>query len=83
MELDKLDGWIYSDEMRHIEKTFFFKSYLKNISFVNAVAFLSNKLNHHPDLEISFGHCKIKLKTHDLNSVTEKDFNLAREIDKL
>ncbi len=76
-----MSDWIKDDNS--LVKEFHFKSYLKNISFVNAVAFIANKLNHHPDLVISYNKCIVKITTHDLNAITDLDYKLAAEIDKL
>jgi len=75
------DGWEIIDN--HLVKTFTFKSYLKTISFVNAIAWQANKLNHHPDLIVSFDKCVVKLTTHDAGGVGPKDFNLAAVINSL
>ncbi len=64
-------------------KIFTFKSYLKNIAFVNAIAWQANKANHHPDLEVSFHQCIVKLTTHDNGGITEKDHALSKIIDQL
>jgi len=82
-ELKKLSGWIFIPEKNCLSKEFSFKSYLKTISFVNAVAWLANKENHHPDLIVSFGKCVVELTTHDEGGVSEKDFKLAGLIDEL
>jgi 4a-hydroxytetrahydrobiopterin dehydratase len=81
--LKSLKGWSYNGEKKSLEKTFEFKSYLKNIGFVNAVAWIANRLNHHPDLEVSFNKCLVKITTHDAGGISLKDFSLAREIDLL
>ena len=83
LNLKNLDGWIYVESTKSIQKEFTFKSYLKNIGFVNAVAWVANKLNHHPDLEVSFNKCVVKITTHDEGGISEKDFSLAREIENL
>lgn len=70
-------------ENNHLVKTFSFKSYLKNISFVNAIAFMANKLNHHPELLISYNSCKVMITTHDQDGITDKDYQLAKVIDDL
>jgi 4a-hydroxytetrahydrobiopterin dehydratase len=75
--------WTYNQDKRLIEKAFSFKSYLKTISFVNAIAWLANNENHHPDLIVSFGKCIVQLTTHDENGVGKKDFLLAKKIDDL
>lgn len=82
-KLSALNGWSYSDSKNYIEKAFDFKSYLKTIAFVNAVAWLANKENHHPDMEVSFNKCLVRLTTHDAGGVSEKDFDLALKIDEL
>ena len=78
-----LNEWSYDDKTLSLIKTFQFKSYLKNIAFVNAVAWLANKENHHPDLEVSFNRCVVRFTTHDQGGVSEKDFEIAKVIDSL
>lgn len=74
-------GWeIKNNELIRI---FTFKSYLKTIGFVNAIAWEANRLNHHPDLIVSFNQCVVKLTTHDQKSLSEKDFILAAKINDL
>lgn len=82
-KLKSLTDWSYDESSKSLVKTFNFKSYLKNIGFVNAVAWIANKLNHHPDLEVSFNKCIVKITTHDENGISEKDFELASQIDLL
>lgn len=80
---DLSEGWLIENDS-HLKKEFVFKSYLKTISFVNAIAWAANNVNHHPDLEVSFGKCVVRITTHDSNnSLTEKDMLLAKEIDRL
>lgn len=82
-KLKSLTDWSYDESTKSLVKTFNFKSYLKNIGFVNAVAWIANKLNHHPDLEVSFNKCVVKITTHDENGISQKDFDLASQIDQL
>ena len=81
--LKDLKDWSYDQESKSLVKTFPFKTYTKNIAFVNAVAWIANKLNHHPDLEVSFNKCVVKITTHDEGGITEKDLELAVQIEKL
>jgi 4a-hydroxytetrahydrobiopterin dehydratase len=81
--LNSLDGWNINSELNCLEKTFTFKSYLKNIAFVNAIAWIANKENHHPDLIIKYNQCIVQITTHDENSITSKDYDLAKKIDLL
>lgn len=79
----ELKNWEVIDGKK-LKRTFEFKSYLKTISFVNAVAWVANKEMHHPDLEVSYNKCIVSITTHDEgNTLTPKDFNLARLIDEL
>ena len=81
--LKYLSGWAYNPQKKSIQKEFLFKSYLKTIGFVNAVAWIANKENHHPDLEVSFNKCVVKLTTHDAGGLSEKDFTVAQAIESL
>ena len=81
--LKTIAGWIYNKEKSCLEKDFHFKSYLKNIAFVNAIAWIANKDNHHPDLEVSFNRCTVRITTHDEDGISEKDFSLAHKINQL
>ena len=83
VQLKNLPGWGYHPATQSLQKEFSFKSYLKTIAFVNALAWIANKENHHPDLEVSFSRCLVKLTTHDMKGVTSKDFSLAVMIDSL
>ncbi|MBC7430258.1 MAG: 4a-hydroxytetrahydrobiopterin dehydratase [Bacteriovorax sp.] len=82
-KLKTLPEWSYQTETKSLVKAFNFKSYSKNISFVNAVAWIANKMNHHPDLEVTFNKCVVKITTHDEGGLSEKDFELAMNIEKL
>ena len=71
-------------EGQGLRRIFEFKGFLKTMSFVNAVAWEANRIMHHPDMEVSFNKCVINITTHDEgNSLTDKDFQLARNIDAL
>lgn len=77
-----LTGW--KEVNNHLEKTFEFKSFLKTISFVNAIAWVANQHNHHPQIIIDFNKCTIRTTTHDAgNTITLKDRQLAEAIEKL
>jgi 4a-hydroxytetrahydrobiopterin dehydratase len=52
------------------------------VLFFNLIAFLAEKLNHHPDLEVSYKKIIVKLFTHSNNSITDKDIELANLIEK-
>ncbi|MCM2253025.1 MAG: 4a-hydroxytetrahydrobiopterin dehydratase [Ramlibacter sp.] len=66
-----------------IEKTYTFANYYETISFVNAVAFIANAQDHHPDLSVHYSRCVVRFNTHDVKGVTETDFECAAQVDAL
>jgi len=66
-----------------IEKAFTFDNYYETISFVNAVAFIANTQDHHPDLSVQFGRCVVRFNTHDVKGISETDFECASKVDAL
>ena len=74
-------GWNYAD--KKISKTYEFDSYLDGVDFINKIAPIAERLNHHPD--INLGYCKIgiNISSHDLGGVTTKCINLATAIDSI
>lgn len=74
-------GWRIIDGA--LEKTFSFKSYYETIAFVNAMAFIANAENHHPDLTVSYGKCVARFSTHALDGISVSDFFCASKVDAL
>ena len=66
-----------------IEKTYRFDNYYETISFVNAVAFIANAQDHHPDLSVHYNRCVVRFNTHDVKGISETDFECAAQIDAL
>jgi 4a-hydroxytetrahydrobiopterin dehydratase len=82
--LSKLQpGWELSDDTRRIRKVFRFKGYYKTIAFVNAVAWIANREDHHPDLEVGYSSCVVHYTTHAIDGLSENDFICAAKIDAL
>lgn len=80
-ELNGLSDWIFINNQ--IEKSFVFKDFIDAISFVNMIALISEKLDHHPDILIhSWNKVKISISTHSEGGVTGKDFELAKKIEE-
>jgi 4a-hydroxytetrahydrobiopterin dehydratase len=66
-----------------IEKTYTFDNYYETISFVNAVAFIANAQDHHPDLSVHYNRCVVRFNTHDVKGLSETDFECASQVDGL
>src|SRR3954447_1604111 len=79
--LKKLNGW--SQQGDEISKTFSFKNFYETMSFVNAVAHIANKLDHHPDMEVGYNKLKIRFSTHSVGGLSDNDFAAATKIDAL
>lgn len=79
--LTKLNGWQIIDNK--ISKTFSFKNFYQTMSFVNAVAWIANREDHHPDMVVSYHSCQVTYSTHAINGLSENDFICAAKIDTL
>ena len=74
-------GWRLIDDA--IEKTFSFKNYYETIAFVNAIAFIANAENHHPDLAVFYSKGTVRFNTHDVKGISVSDFFCASKVDAL
>ncbi|MFZ4289075.1 4a-hydroxytetrahydrobiopterin dehydratase [Variovorax sp. HJSM1_2] len=83
--LAKVDGWTLHGDGPEvaIQKTYHFANYYETISFVNAVAFVANAQDHHPELAVSYNRCVVRFNTHDVNGVSSTDFECAAQVDAL
>lgn len=81
MAMVPLKGWKLDDD--ELVKVYKFKTYTEGVAFANAVAWLAEAANHHPEIDIEFRKVTIDLTTHSAGGVTEKDFALAAQIDAL
>ena len=74
-------GWRLLDGS--LEKTYAFKNYHETIGFVNALAFIANAEDHHPDLTVSYSKCTVRFSTHDVGGISVSDFFCASKADAL
>ncbi len=81
LRLKALPGWTMG--ARVIRRRFEFKGFLEAVDFVNRVAAKAERANHHPDIDIRWNKVALALTTHDQGGLTEKDFSLARQCDRL
>jgi 4a-hydroxytetrahydrobiopterin dehydratase len=83
--LSDLPGWKLTGDGPDlaIEKTFRFADYYETISFVNALAFVANALDHHPDLLVHYANCVVRFSTHSLQGISDADFECAARADAL
>jgi 4a-hydroxytetrahydrobiopterin dehydratase len=79
--LKSAKGW--EREGNEIAKTFVFKDFARSMGFVQSVALIAEKMNHHPDIDIRWNTVTLKLSTHSAGGLTAKDFGLASHINDL
>lgn len=80
-KLKDLRGW--SHVGKSIQKRFTLESFPPAIGLVNKIAEVAEKAQHHPDITINYNVVGISLSTHSEGGVTQKDFDLAKQIDSL
>jgi 4a-hydroxytetrahydrobiopterin dehydratase len=76
-----LPGWAHVAD--RIAKTFRFASYHETIAFVNAVAWIAHRADHHPDLSVHFNRCVVSYSTHDAGGITQNDLVCAARVERL
>ena len=59
------------------------KDFVAAMNFVNRVAEKAEAAGHHPDIDIRYNRVRLALVSHDAGGLTEKDFQLAAEIDAI
>jgi 4a-hydroxytetrahydrobiopterin dehydratase len=79
-KISSLEGWKRKGDF--ITKKFEFKKFMDGIHFVNDIAAIAEKLDHHPDIHIRWTTIRLEIQTHDEGGVTLLDVKLATEIEK-
>jgi len=79
--LAALPAWKHSE--KRLRKTFRFPDYYHTIAFVNALAWMANMQDHHPDLSVHYGNVVVDWSTHDAGGVTLNDCICAAKTDQL
>jgi 4a-hydroxytetrahydrobiopterin dehydratase len=79
--LKQLKGWIV--ENGRLVKLYPFKNYYETMAFVNALAWISHREDHHPDLLVGYNKCRVEYMTHAIEGLSENDFICAAKADAL
>jgi len=79
--LGQLKGWIL--EEGKLVKLYPFSNYHHTMAFVNALAWISHREDHHPDLAVGYNQCRVTYWTHAVNGLSENDFICAAKCDAL
>ncbi len=79
--LRDLPEWTLDGE--RLEKTFVFRNHYAAMAFVNAVAWVSHRENHHPELTVGYKDVRVRYWTHAIGGLSENDFICAAKLEKL
>lgn len=79
--LKNLDGWTVRESF--LTKRFTFANFPESLAFVNRVGEIAERHDHHPDITFGWGYAVIDLTTHDRGGITEFDFAVARDIERI
>jgi 4a-hydroxytetrahydrobiopterin dehydratase len=75
--LASLPGWELAADGGSIRRTFKFDDYYRTLAFVNALAFIAHREDHHPDLGVHYNRCVVEYSTHDVGGLSRNDFICA------
>lgn len=79
--LASLPGWSHARDA--LERHYVTEGWPATLMLVNAIGFLCEAADHHPDLQVSWGKLTVRFNTHTVGGVSEKDFELARKVDEV
>lgn len=78
-----LPGWTLDPERQRLRRSFAFPDYYRTLAFVNALAYIAHREDHHPDLGVHYNRCVVEYSTHDCSGVTRNDLICAAKASSL
>ncbi len=79
--LRTLPGWTREGDA--LVKTYAFADYYRTIAFVNAVAAIAHREDHHPDMTVGYDRCRVAYSTHSAGGITRNDVVCAARVEML
>mgnify|MGYP000644397331 CR=1 FL=1 len=79
--LDQLNGWVV--EEGKLVKLHRFANYYETLAFVNALAWIAHREDHHPEMYVTYNSCKVEFATHSVDGLSRNDFICAAKVDAL
>lgn len=76
-------AWQIATDGRSIARRFEFPDFARAMGFAGAVAWIAEREDHHPDLEVGYGYCRVKWWTHAVGGLSGNDFICAAKVDRL
>jgi 4a-hydroxytetrahydrobiopterin dehydratase len=77
------EDWRVAKDSKSIKRALKFKDFYRTMSFVNALAHIANTEDHHPDMEVGYGYCRVTFSTHSVGGLSMNDFICAAKLDGL
>ncbi len=81
--LREVPEWKLSPDGQAISRRFGFENYYQTMAFVNAIAWMAHREDHHPDLGVFYDHCVVSYNTHAIGGLSDNDFICAAKVDAL
>jgi 4a-hydroxytetrahydrobiopterin dehydratase len=81
--LNDVVGWNLSADGTMINRRFEFRGFFRTMSFINAMAWVVNQENHHPDFSAGYNYCDVGFTTHAIDGLSENDFICAAKLNAL
>ncbi|MDR3389731.1 MAG: 4a-hydroxytetrahydrobiopterin dehydratase [Rudaea sp.] len=78
-----LPNWEFGAGNTEIRKEFRFPDFVRALAFVNALGWIAERENHHPDIEMGWGRCLVRFSTHDVGGLSMNDFISAAKAEAL
>jgi 4a-hydroxytetrahydrobiopterin dehydratase len=66
-----------------LQRSLRFADWWETVAFVNALAWMVHRQDHHPDLAVSYDRCTVRWSTHSAGGVTLSDFACAARTDAI
>jgi len=82
-QLGALPGWELAQDGSDLRRDFKFRDFSAALAFVNALGWIAERENHHPDLELGWGRCRVRFSTHDVGGISRNDFICAAKTQAL
>ena len=81
--LKQVEGWELSEDGRMISRRFGFSNFYETMAFINAMAWIANTEDHHPDFSAGYNYCLVNYTSHAIGGLSENDFICAAKLNQL
>lgn len=81
--MSQIEGWSLNEPGTEITRCFQFRDFYQTMAFINAMAWVANIEDHHPDFSAGYKTCEVSYTTHAIGGLSENDFICAAKINAL